>query len=717
LPYNSVFGNEGPAKSWAFLFFGETNMFCRIVPGFIAMSLISTASIAQEDPYLWLEDVTGEKAIAWVKEQNAKSQKVLEAQPQFAPIREKILEVVNSKERIPFVSKRGEHLYNFWQDEKNIRGIWRRTSMEEFKKPQPKWETVLDLDQLAKDEKENWVWKGASCLYPTYDRCLINLSRGGADAQVTREYDVTTKAFIKGGFELRESKGGATWIDRDTVYVQTNFGEGSMTKSGYPRIVKEWKRGTPLEKAKTVYEGKDSDISVGGGVSEQKGFPKRHFVRRGVTFYTAETFLREGDRLVKLDVQDDATPTYVWDMLFVRLKSTWTVGGKTYPQGALIAINFEKFMKGERDFEVIFTPTERKSLASWTATKNYLILNELDNVKNRLIELKRDNGKWVRRDIGMPALGNVGANGIDADESDDYFMTLTDYLTPSTLFLAKAGSDAREKVKALPAFFDASSYKVEQFQATSKDGENIPYFVVMNRGAKLDGKNPTLLYGYGGFEISQLPGYSGAVGNGWLAQGGVYVVANIRGGGEFGPRWHQAGLKANRQKVFDDFIAVGEDLIAKKISSPRHLAISGGSNGGLLVGAVAVQRPDLFRAVICAVPLLDMKRYNKLLAGPSWVAEYGNPDDPKEWEFISKYSPYQNVKAGVKMPKMLFVTSTRDDRVHPAHARKMMARMMEQGHDVMYYENIEGGHSASANNAQLAYRSALQYAFLLNELK
>lgn len=694
--------------------------------GIALMSLLTSApsifaQIPQEDPYLWLEDVMGDKAIAWVKAQNAKTQMRLEAQPVFAPIRDKVLEVVNSRERIPAVTQRGEFLYNFWQDQNNIRGVWRRTTMAEYKKSQlqseTKWETILDLDQLAKDEKENWVWKGSTCLYPQYDRCMLNLSRGGADAQVTREFDVPSKSFVKGGFEIKEAKGNATWIDRDTLFVQTDFGPGSMTQSGYARIVKEWKRGTPIESASTVFEGKESDISVSAFVTEQKGYATRQFVRRGVTFYTAETFLREGGKLIKLDVQDDASPAYAWDLLFIRLKSTWAVGGKTYPQGALIAINFEKFMKGERDFEILFAPTDRKSLADWTLTKNILILNELDNVKNQLVELKRDGATWTRRNISLPGLGTVSASAIDADVSDEYWLTLTDYLTPSTLYWAKAGTDTREKLKSLPAFFDSAPFKVEQFQATSKDGEKIPYFVIMRKDAKLDSTNPTLLYGYGGFEISQLPGYSGAMGNGWLMQGGVYVVANIRGGGEFGPRWHQAGLKANRQKVYDDFIAVAEDLVAKKISSPRHLAISGGSNGGLLVGAVMVQRPDLFRAVVCSVPLLDMKRYNKLLAGASWVAEYGNPDDPKEWEFISKYSPYQNVKAGVKMPTVLFVTSTRDDRVHPGHARKMMARMLEQGHEVYYYENIEGGHAGSANNAQVAYRSALQYTFLLKELQ
>ena len=680
-------------------------------------ALMSSVALAQEDPYLWLEDVTGDRAIAWVKEQNAKSQKILEAQPLFAGIRDKTLEVVNSSARIPGVAKRGAFYYNFWQDEKNIRGVWRRTTMAEYKKAEPKWETVLDLDELARVEKENWVWKGSNCLYPDYDRCLLNLSRGGADAIVVREFDVPSKSFVAGGFEMKEAKGGATWAGRDTVLVRTDFGAGSMTKSGYPRITKEWKRGTPIETAKVIYEGQDADISVSAFQVDQKGYKTRQFVQRGVTFFTSQIYLREGAKLTKLDVPNDANATYARDMLWVRLKSPWTVGGKRFAQGALIAANFESFMKGERNFDVLFEPTERKSLAGWTLTKNYLILNELDEVKSRLYEVQHKNGKWIRRAIALPGLGTISASAIDADESDEYFLTLTDYLTPSTLFLAKAGSDARDVLKSLPAFFDASPYKVEQFEVASKDGERIPYFLVMNKDAKFDGKNPTLLYAYGGFEVSQLPGYSATVGNAWLNNGGVYVVANIRGGGEFGPRWHQAGLKANRQKVFDDFFAVAEDLIAKKITAPRHLAIYGGSNGGLLVGAVAVQRPELFGAVLCTVPLLDMKRYNKLLAGASWVAEYGNPDDPAEWEYISKYSPYQNVKAGVQYPKMFFVTSTRDDRVHPGHARKMMARMMEQGHDVFYYENIEGGHAGSANNAQLAYRTALQYSFLLKELK
>lgn len=685
-----------------------------------ALALASAAAFpahSQEDPYLWLEEVQGEKAIAWVKEQNAVSQKLIEALPQFAPVREKILAALSSRERIPTVQKRGAWLYNYWQDATHVRGVWRRTTMEEYKKREPKWETILDLDQLAKDEKENWVWRGLNCRYPEYTQCLLTLSRGGADATVTREWDLSTRTFVKGGFQLKEAKGSAGWVDANTLFVQTDFGPGSMTKSGYPRIVKVWKRGTPFEDAKTLFEGKAEDISVGAFQVQQKGYTTRQFLRVGTTFFTGENYVIEGEKLTKLDVPVDASFSYWQDRIGIRLKSAWTTGGKTYAQGSYLVMPFDNYLKGERNFTVLFEGGDRKSLAGTAATKNFLLVNELDNVKNRLYEWKQTNGIWSRREIKTPGLGTLGVSALDSDEGDDYFLTLTDFLTPSTLFLAKAGVDQREAVKSLPAFFDAAPYKVEQFEVASKDGERIPYFVVMAKDAKLDGKNPTLLYGYGGFEVSQLPAYSPAVGLGWLAQGGVYVVANIRGGGEFGPRWHQAGLKANRQRVYDDFIAVGEDLVKRKITAPRHLAIAGGSNGGLLVGAVMVQRPDLFRAVVCSVPLLDMRRYHTLLAGASWVAEYGNPDDPKEWEFISKYSPYQNVKTGVKMPKVLFVTSTRDDRVHPGHARKMMARMKEQGHEVLYYENIEGGHSAAANLAQTAYRNALQYTFLVNELR
>jgi prolyl oligopeptidase len=686
----------------------------------IAALAATTMSHAQtDDPHLWLEEVMGEKAIDWVKERNAIATAKLEASPHFKPIHDRMLEIVNSRERIPGVVVRGDWLYNFWQDATHVRGIWRRTVLSDYKNAQPKWETVLDLDALAKAENDNWVWKGSTCLYPHYDRCLINLSRGGADAVVIREFDVPTKTFVKNGFSLPEAKGSANFIDRDTLYVQSDFGPGSQTASGYARITKEWKRGTPISDAKVVFEGQTTDISVNASVDREKGYADRHLVRRSTTFYTGENFLRDPKtgKLDKLDMPADAGFAIIRDNIAITLRSDWKMGDKTWPQGALLITPLAAFLKGERNFDLLFTPDPRKSLSGYTSTKNFILVTELDNVRTRIYEWRSKDGKWSRREVALPGIGTYGVQPYDNEANDDYFLTQTDYLTPSTLYLAKAGADGRERLKSLPAFFDAAPYTTVQYEATSKDGTKIPYFVVRAKGAKDDGKNPTLLYGYGGFLVPQLPGYSGGIGASWLSRGGTYVVANIRGGGEFGPRWHAAALKANRQKAFDDFIAVAEDLIAKKVTSPRHLAISGGSNGGLLVGAVMTQRPELFRAVVCSVPLLDMKRYHKLLAGASWVAEYGDPDKADEWAYISKYSPYQNLKKDVQYPRVFFITSTRDDRVHPGHARKMMAAMEALKQPVLYYENIEGGHGAAANNKQLAYRTALQYAFLLEELK
>lgn len=675
----------------------------------------STRVVQPTDPNLWLEDVTGERALSWVRQQNAISTKELEASPVFEPIRKRLLAVLDSKEKIPYVSKHGAYYYNFWRDEKNVRGIWRRTTLEEFKKPNPAWETVLDLDRLAADEKQNWVWKGADVLYPTYDRCLVRLSRGGADASVVRELDLKTKEFVQDGFYLPEAKSDVAWRDRDTLYVGTDFGAGSLTASGYPRIVKEWKRGTALEQAKTVFEGKPEDVSVSGFVDHDHGHTYE-FITRGVTFFSSEDYVRRGDEWVRIDKPADAITGTFEDQLVLKLRSDWTVAGKTYPAGALLAADFEAYLKGGRELEVLFMPTERKSLAATSATKNYLILNELDNVRNRLYALQHRDGRWTRSPLSTPAFGSVGIEGIDPDESDDYFMTVTDFLTPSSLSYGAIGQGTPEKLKSLPAFFDAQGLEITQHEATSKDGTKVPSFQVSRKTLALDGRNPTLLYGYGGFEISMLPSYSAGVGSAWLERGGTYILANIRGGGEFGPKWHEAARKRNRQRAYDDFIAVAEDLIARKVTSPAHLGIQGGSNGGLLMGVMLTERPDLFKAVVCQVPLLDMRRFNKLLAGASWMDEYGNPDKPDEWAYISKYSPYQNVFSGKKYPRVLFTTSTRDDRVHPGHARKMVARMEEQGHDVLYYENIEGGHGGAANNKEAAFMSALAYTFLNHEL-
>ncbi len=686
------------------------------IAGLVAMTATPALAQSTGDPYLWLEDVTGAKPLAWVEQQNARSIAAYTQSDAFKKLNARLLSIFDSRERIPYVGKMGGHYYNFWRDAEHVRGIWRRTTMAEYRKPTPAWEPVIDLDSLGTAEKENWVWHGADCLRPAYQRCLVSLSRGGADADVTREFDLPSKTFLKDGFYLPESKGGAGWIDQNSVYVSTNFGAGTMTTSGYPRVVKLWRRGTPLDSAEKIFEGENTDVSVGADRDHTKGF-ERDFVSRGITFYSSELYLRRDGKLIKVDVPADANANAHREGLLVELRSDWTVDGRTYPAGALLATNFDAFMNGERRFDVLFEPTERKSLAGYSPTRNYILLNELDNVRNRIYVLSREKGAWKRAPLpGMPAFGTVSANAVDADESDDYFMTVADYVTPTSLSFGTVGKGAPGKLKSLPAFFDAKNLEISQHQATSKDGTRIPYFQVSRNGMALDAKNPTLLYGYGGFEISMLPGYSGGVGAAWLEKGGTYVVANIRGGGEFGPKWHQAALKANRHKAYEDFIAVAEDLIVRKVTSTPRLGIMGGSNGGLLMGNMLTMRPDLFAAIVAQVPLLDMRRYNSLLAGASWMGEYGNPDDPKEWEFIRTFSPYQNMNATTKYPPTLFTTSTRDDRVHPAHARKMVAKMMDQGHDVVYYENVEGGHGGSANNKQAAFMTALAYTFLWSKL-
>lgn len=671
---------------------------------------------AVDDPYVWLEDVTGDKALDWVRSKNKVSQAKLESDPSFEPLRKDLLAIMDSNERIPAVSKYGSYLYNFWRDKKNPRGLWRRTTMDEYRKANPNWEVVLDLDALGKAENENWVWGGADLLRPDYKLALISLSRGGADADVTREFDIEKKEFVKGGFEREEAKGSMGWIDRDRVYISTDFGPGSMTESGYPRIVKEWKRGTPLSEAKVVYEGVATDMSIGAYHDDTPGY-ERDFVNRTLAFYNDELYLREDSGiLTKIEVQNSANKSVFRDYLALELREPWEVNGKKYAAGSLIVTNFKEFLAGKREFQTIFAPSDSTALSGFGVTKDYLYINVLEDVKSRIYVFKLGATEWKSEPlVGAPAFGTLGVRAVDEDESNEIFMTSTDYLTPTTLSYGTIGNEL-EKLKQLPNFFDGAGLQISQNFAKSADGTMIPYFMVAKKDLELNGKQPTLLYGYGGFEISMQPGYSGSVGRAWLTQGGVYVVANIRGGGEYGPRWHQAALKANRLRAYEDFAAVAEDLIKRKVTSPEKLGIQGGSNGGLLVGNMVTLYPNLFKAAVCQVPLLDMKRYHKLLAGASWMAEYGNPDVPEDWKFIQTFSPYQNVTKEKKYPSVLFTTSTRDDRVHPGHARKMMAKMEEMGHSVLYYENIEGGHGGAANNEQAAFMQSLAFVFLKQQL-
>jgi len=671
----------------------------------------------EEDPHLWLEEVMDEKALDWVRARNADSA-VLSGSEDFKKLEARFLSILDSESKIPYVQKIGDWYYNYWRDAKHTRGIWRRTALEQYRLEDPSWETVIDLDELADAEKENWVWHGANVLRPGADRCIVSLSRGGGDADVKREFDLESKSFVEGGFFLPEAKSQISWRNRDSVFVGTDFGPASLTDSGYPRIVKVWKRGAPLEDAATVFEVGAKDMVAGAYTDLTPGF-ERDLVVRAVTFFEKEYHLWRDGELRRIDVPADAEVSFYREWLFVTLRKDWGAGSAVYPAGGLMAIPFEDFLEGDREFTVLFEPTERSSLAAFSSTKNHVLLNVLDNVSNKLFILTppKKGRDWTRASMpGVPGQATAGARPVDEFETDEYFLDVTGFLTPSTLSLGEVGKESPELLKSGPEFFNAEGLEVTRFETKSLDGTSIPYFQVAPKDLPFDGTTQTLLTGYGGFEVPMVPFYNPLAGAGWMEKGGVFVVANLRGGGEFGPKWHQAVLKENRHKVYEDFEAVAEDLIRRKVTSPERLGIEGGSNGGLLVGNALTRRPDLFGAIVCQVPLLDMRRFHLLLAGASWMAEYGDPDVPEEWAYIQTFSPYHNVKEDGDYPPVLFSTSTRDDRVHPGHARKMVARMLAQGHEVHYYENIEGGHGGAANNAQLAHMFALAYTFLQREL-
>jgi prolyl oligopeptidase len=677
----------------------------------------SMSTSTDTDAYAWLEDVTSEQSLAWVRAQNARTDAELAVTPDFSQLEANLRSILDSQQKIPDVDKIGAYYYNFWKDAQHERGLWRRTTLAEYRKPQPVWETVLDLDALAANEAQPWVWHGAECLKPDYQRCLIALSRGGSDADVTREFDLTTLQWVADGFYRPEAKGSLGWIDHDTVFVATDFGDGAMTTSGYPRIAKLWRRGTPLTTATQVYAGQPTDLAITAFHDLTPGF-ERDFVSRALDFYSDELYLRNADgSLHKIEAPDSAIKSVHREWLLLQLRDPLTIGTDAWPAGSLLVTRLDAFMAGERHFQTLFEATARTSLEHFAWTRHHLVLNVLDDVKNRLSVLTpQADGTWTHDAfVGAPAIGTLGVRAVDEDESDAVWLTATDYLTPSTLALATIGSPP-EVLKTMPAFFDASHDRIEQHFAISQDGTRIPYFLVRPANLAFDGSAPTLLYGYGGFEVSLTPSYSGLVGKGWLERGGAYAVANIRGGGEYGPRWHQAAINQNRHKAYEDFAAVARDLVSRRITTPGHLGIMGGSNGGLLVGNLLTQHPELFGAVVMQVPLLDMKRYNHLLAGASWMAEYGDPDT-SDWNYIKTFSPYHLFDPARTYPPTFLWTTTRDDRVHPAHARKMAAKMLAADKDVRYFENTEGGHGAGATNRQTAHVWALTYAFLWKELR
>ena len=680
-----------------------------------------TGATPTDDPHAWLEDVEGAAQLDWVRDRNAQEAARIAGTTQFAETRDRIEALLDSEAKIPDVSRIGDRYYNFWKDADHPRGVWRRTSLESYRTDAPEWETVLDLDALGQAEGENWVWHGASVLRGdgAHRLAMLDLSRGGADADVSREFDLHTLEFVEDGFYRPEAKGGVSWIDEDTLFLMTDTGPGSLTDSGYPRTARRWRRGTPLEEAEVVFEGEPGDVMV-LALHDQDPGHERDLVHRMKAFYSSELALLGADgALTRIEVPDSADAQVVREWLTVELRADWTPADRTYPAGAVLGILLEEFLAGGREFQELFTPTATSSLAGMTWTRSHLVLNVLDDVTHRLEVLTPTaEGTFGRAGFpGTTGVGTVQVGAVDRIESDAVWLYTTDFRTPTTLSLCDLGTGADpEPLKAMPSFFDPAGLVVEQHFVASADGTRVPYFLVRREGAPLDGSTPTLLYGYGGFEISLTPTYSGSLGASWLERGGAYALANLRGGGEYGPAWHQAALKANRHRAYEDMAAVARDLVDRGVTAPERLGVQGGSNGGLLAGNMLTQYPELFGAVVIQVPLLDMLRYSHLLAGASWMAEYGDPDVPEEWEFIRTFSPYHLVDPERAYPPVLITTSTRDDRVHPGHARKMAARLLAAGKDVTYYENIEGGHGGAATNAQAAHMQALAYRFLSERL-
>ena len=656
-----------------------------------------------DDPHLWLEDVDSEAALDWVRTNSQACLADFDG-PDFEDMRTKALEVLDTDARIPYVRRRGEYLYNFWRDETNPRGLWRRTTLQSYRTDAPDWDVIIDVDALARSDDENWVWAGADVIEPDHSLALISLSRGGSDAAVVREFDMGERAFVAGGFEIGEAKSRVTWEDHDTLLVGSDFGPGSLTDSGYPRMVKRWRRGTPLGDAETVFTGSPTDVIVAAGVDRTPGF-EHTVISRAIDFFNDEIYaLRDGE-LVRIDAPTDAGVSIHRNWLLIELRSDWNTPRAEYRAGSLLAADYERFLAGTAEMAVVFEPDEHTCLHQCSWSRDRLLMVSLADVASRVESVTP--GTWERTPItGVPPNSNTVLAAVDPD-SEEIFLDSSGFLTPSTLLYGTPSSVS--PIKSAPAFFDSAGLSVEQHFATSDDGTRVPYFVV---GALDSRPGPTLLGGYGGFEVSQTPGYGGVLGRLWLTRGGTYVLANIRGGGEYGPQWHTQAMREGRHKVAEDFAAVARDLVDRGITTPGQLGAQGGSNGGLLMGIMLTSYPELFGALVCQVPLLDMRRFHLLLAGASWMAEYGDPDDPADWAFISEYSPYQNIGSDRRYPPVLITTSTRDDRVHPGHARKMTAALREAGHQVWYYENIEGGHAGAADNAQTAFKSALAYSFL-----
>ncbi|QDV52014.1 prolyl oligopeptidase family serine peptidase [Gimesia fumaroli] len=668
----------------------------------------------QEEALLWLEEIEGEQALNWVMQQNDTTLKALTSDPRYQEYEQEALEILTASDRITYGTLRGDFVYNFWRDKEHVRGIWRRTSLKKFRSKQRDWETLLDIDQLAKDENENWIYKGVDCLAPDYDRCIIELAPGGTDTAVYREFDIPSRSFVKEGFEVPLAKTNLCWENQDQLLIATDWGEGSLNTSGYARILKRWKRGAPLSAAETLLETGMEETFI-YPVDLHHGDRQVCFVLRGHDFYHFSFYLvlETGD-LKQLPLPEKASISGLFQsQVLVELKEEW----RGFKPGALVSFSLTDFQQTGKINQVLplFDPGQTGTISQVRCAKDAVYITGIEHVSSQIRKCTIKENKWQGQVIPWGVNDVISINSSDSN-SNHLLISRDGFLQPSTLYYVDFSKGVEEPIQSTPARFDTSGLKVEKNFAISKDGTDVPYFIVYREDIKLDHTTPVLQYGYGGFEISILPHYSPLLGKLWLEKGGAYVLANIRGGGEYGPRWHDSALLENRQRAFDDFYAVAEAVQSRGFSSPRHYGAMGRSNGGLLMGVAFTQRPELFNAIVCGVPLLDMRRFNKLLAGASWMAEYGNPDLPEQWAYLQKYSPLQNLKEGQAYPKVYFFTSTKDDRVHPGHARKMAARMEQMGYDFYYYENIEGGHKGTANQKQEAMLKSLEYLYLIQQL-
>jgi prolyl oligopeptidase len=666
-------------------------------------------AVVDEDPYLWLEALDDQKALNWVQGHNESTVARLSGE-RFDHLRADALEIFNADTRIPWVSREGEYLYNFWRDANHPRGIWRRTTLAEYHKDSPQWDVIIDVDALAATENENWVWGGAGINAPGYTRAIILLSRGGGDATVVRDFDMITRQFDPDGFNLPEAKHAIDFEDDDCVLVGTDFGDGSLTDSGYPRVIKRWRRGTPLEDAETVFSGEPGDVSVGVLCSADPGF-ERTFIYRHVDFYNKQTYELRGGELIRLDIPSDTSMAVHRQWAMMVLLSDWHRADTTYQAGSVLITEYEDLVTGTAEPRLVFEPGGGDFFAMGAFSGEVFLSIKLRDVAT-VVEILTP-GTWQAEPLpGVPDNSTIGLEGIDRF-GDEIFLSASSFATPTRLLHGRSTGPVRE-IRSAPALFDADNLVVTQRFTDSADGTRVPYFLIAHRDST--GPSPTLLAGYGAFRVPQLPSYLGLAGRLWLARGGSYAVANIRGGAEYGPAWHDQAVRENRHKVTEDFAAVAQDLVATGITTTSQLGAMGGSAGGLLIGVMLTRYPELFGALICQNPLLDMRRFHQLLAGASWIAEFGNPDEPADWDFIKEYSPYHNISAERRYPPVLITTSTGDDRVHPGHARKMVAALEAAGHDVHYYESIEGGHSGAPNNAQAAFQTALAWEFLLQTL-